>query len=235
MDRPEWIGVDKQNWVYATLTNNSNRGGDKQPGVDAANPRANNTQGNIIRWKEDLDFHATTFAWNHFIMAGDPSLARAEAKGSIKGDMFSCPDGIWVDGRGLMWIQTDMSTAAMGKGDLKNFGNNVMLAADVQTGDVRRFLVGPAGCEVTGVTETPDGRTLFVNIQHPGEPLSPNTDGSDVPNLHSDPAHPTRSSDLPAHSTGGDARRGAPSKMECAIPAPPAASRRARKRPTHRS
>jgi secreted PhoX family phosphatase len=34
---------------------------------------------------------------------------------------------------------------------------------------LRRFLVGPKGCEITGITETPDGRTLFVNIQHPGE------------------------------------------------------------------
>ena len=76
-------------------------------------------------------------------MAGDPSLPRAEAKGNIKGDMFSCPDGLWVDGRGVLWIQCDMSTSAMGKGDLKNFGNNMMLAADVNTGEVRRFLVGP--------------------------------------------------------------------------------------------
>lgn len=175
MDRPEWIAVDHQGWVYATLTNNSNRGADKYPAVDAANPRANNTQGNIIRWKEDGDFQATSFAWNHFIMAGDASLARADAKGNIKGDMFSCPDGLWVDGRGLMWIQCDMSTSSMGKGDLKNFGNNMMLAADVQTGEVRRFLVGPAGCEVTGVTETPDGKTMFVNIQHPGEPSNERT------------------------------------------------------------
>ena len=109
-------------------------------------------------------------------MAGDPSLPRAEAKGNIKGDMFSCPDGLWVDGRGVLWIQCDMSTSAMGKGDLKNFGNNMMLAADVNTGEVRRFLVGPAGCEVTGVTTTPDGKTMFVNIQHPGEPANELTD-----------------------------------------------------------
>ena len=176
MDRPEWIAVDKQGWVYTTLTNNSNRGGANQPAVDAANPRANNTQGNIIRWKEDGDFSGQTFAWNHFVMAGDPSLERAEAKGNIKGDMFSCPDGLWVDGRGVLWIQCDMSTSAMGKGDLKNFGNNMMLAADVNTGEVRRFLVGPAGCEVTGVTTTPDGKTMFVNIQHPGEPANELTD-----------------------------------------------------------
>jgi secreted PhoX family phosphatase len=196
MDRPEWIDIDKQGWVYATLTNNSDRGGNNQPAVDAANPRVNNTQGNIIRWKEDVDFHATTFAWNHFIMAGDPSLARAEAKGNIKGDMFSCPDGLWVDGRGLMWIQTDMSTSAMGKGDLKNFGNNMMLAADVQTGEVRRFLVGPAGCEVTGVTETPDGKTMFINIQHPGE----------TPSELNSPANPRAISNWPDQKPTGRPR-----------------------------
>jgi secreted PhoX family phosphatase len=47
-----------------------------------------------------------------------------------------------------------------------------MLAADPATREIRRFLTGPVGCEVTGVVTTPDGRTLFVNIQHPGEPLS---------------------------------------------------------------
>ena len=172
MDRPEWIAVDKQGWVYTTLTNNSNRGADKFPAVDAANPRVNNTQGNIIRWKEEGDFHGVTFAWNHFILAGDPSLERANAKGNIKGDMFSCPDGLWVDARGVMWIQCDMSTSSMGKGDLKNFGNNMMLAADVITGEVRRFLVGPSGCEITGATATPDGKTMFINVQHPGEPAS---------------------------------------------------------------
>jgi secreted PhoX family phosphatase len=34
---------------------------------------------------------------------------------------------------------------------------------------LRRFLVSPKGGEVTGITETADGKTLFVNIQHPGE------------------------------------------------------------------
>ena len=44
-----------------------------------------------------------------------------------------------------------------------------MLVADVETGDIRRFLVGPRGAEITGITSTPDGRTLFINVQHPGE------------------------------------------------------------------
>ena len=44
-----------------------------------------------------------------------------------------------------------------------------MLAADPATGDIRRFLVGPRGCEITGVTMTPDQRTMFIGVQHPGE------------------------------------------------------------------
>ena len=196
MDRPEWIDVDKQGWVYTTLTNNSNRGADKQPTVEAANARANNTMGNIIRWKEDGDFNGTTFAWNQFVLAGDPSLERADAKGNIKGDMFACPDGLWTDARGVLWIQTDMSTSAMGKGDLKNMGNNMMLAADARTGDIRRFLVGPSGCEITGATATPDGKTMFINIQHPGE----------SPSERSDPKNPGAISNWPDKKPGGRPR-----------------------------
>jgi uncharacterized protein len=200
MDRPEWIDIDKQGWVYCTLTNNSNRAAAStnpaQPATDAANPRANNTMGHIIRWKEDGDFDGTTFRWNHFVLAGDPTLERADAKGNVKGDAFACPDGLWTDARGVLWIQTDMSTSAMGKGDLTNLGHNCMLAADPRTGDIRRFLTGPAGCEVTGATATPDGRTMFINIQHPGE----------SPSERSDPAAPRRISNWPDQRADGRPR-----------------------------
>ena len=196
MDRPEWIAVDKQGFVYCTLTNNSNRGSDKQAGTDAANPRANNQMGHIIRWKEDGDFDGQGFTWTHFLLAGDPGNERAEAKGNVKGDALGCPDGLWVDGRGILWIQTDMSTSAMGKGELKNLGNNAMLAADPATGEVRRFLVGPAGCEITGATGTPDGRTMFINIQHPGE----------SPSERSDPKEPRKISNWPDFRPDGRPR-----------------------------
>ena len=196
MDRPEWIAVDKNGWVYCTLTNNSNRGAAGQPPVDAANPRANNSMGNIIRWKESGDFDATRFQWNHFILAGDPGNDRQDARGSVKGDMFACPDGLWADARGVLWVQTDMSTSAMGKGDLARLGNNAMLAADPRTGDIRRFLVGPRGCEITGATMTPDGKTMFINIQHPGE----------SPSERSDPDQPSKFSNWPDHRPTGRPR-----------------------------
>jgi uncharacterized protein len=197
MDRPEWLAIDPTNgWVYCTLTNNSNRGQPNFPGVDAANPRANNVFGQIIRWQEDRDFDATTFKWNHLVLAGDPANERAEAKGNVKGDLYACPDGIAFDARGLLWIQTDAHATQMYKGELKNIGNNQMLACDVRSGETRRFLTGPTNCEITGCTFTPDGRTMFINVQHPGE----------TPTDRSDPAEPAKFSNWPDYKPGGRPR-----------------------------
>jgi secreted PhoX family phosphatase len=196
MDRPEWTAVDRDGWVYCTLTNNSSRGAAGQPDTDPANPRANNTMGHIVRWKDDGDFDATTFYWQHFVLAGDPANARADARGNVRGDAFACPDGVWVDARGVLWIQTDMGGSVMGKGDFAGLGNNAMLAADPKSGEARRFLVGPPGCEVTGATGTPDGRTMFVNIQHPGE----------TPSERSNPEEPRRFSNWPDHRPDGRPR-----------------------------
>ncbi|NRF70426.1 PhoX family phosphatase [Aquincola sp. S2] len=188
LDRPEWVALDQNTReVYCALTNNSRRGGDKDPGTDAANPRANNTMGHVLRWKEAGDFDGETFEWTHFVLAGDPANERAEAKGNVRGDIFGCPDGLWVDARGVLWIGTDMSSSVMGKGEFARLGNNMLLAADPRSGEVRRFLTGPVGCEITGSTMTPDGRTLFINIQHPGE----------TPSEISDPANPMRFSRWP--------------------------------------
>lgn len=35
--------------------------------------------------------------------------------------------------------------------------------------ELKRFLVGPLEAEITGIAETPDGKAIFVNVQHPGE------------------------------------------------------------------
>ena len=170
MDRPEWIAGDPRTaTLYCALTNNTQRGVPGRPGVDAANPRAGNTMGAILRWTE-LGGHASTrFLWDHFVLAGDPANERAEARGNVQGDPFGSPDGLWLDPRGVLWIQTDASPTALGQGDYARLGNNMLLAADPRSGEVRRFLTGPVGCEITGAVGTPDMRTLFVSIQHPGE------------------------------------------------------------------
>ena len=72
-----------------------------------------------------------------------------------------------------------------------------MLCADPVTRETRRFLVGPKQCEITGVFVTPDEKTMFVGIQHPGE--TPN----EAPN---DPANPKQFSSWPDGATGGRPR-----------------------------
>jgi uncharacterized protein len=177
MDRPEWVAVDERSrWVYCTLTSNTRRGTPGHDGVDRANPRADNTMGHIIRWREEGDFAGERFEWNHLLLAGDPANGRAEAQGNIRGDIFAGPDTIGFDARGVLWIGTDFDT---GHPETRRMGNNQLLACNVATGEVRRFLTGPVGSEITGITFTPDGRTMFVNIQHPGSGVK--RDGSDSP------------------------------------------------------
>ena len=130
-----------------------------------------------MRWKEaGADAAATRFSWDVFVLCGDPESKDEAKRGNIKGDVFGSPDGLWFDARGVLWIQTDVSTSTLLKGDYATMGNNQMLAANPETREVRRFLTGPNGCELTGVTSTPDGRSMFVNIQHPGEPASERND-----------------------------------------------------------
>jgi secreted PhoX family phosphatase len=69
-------------------------------------------------------------------------------------------------------VQTDIGEAEQNRGALAPFGNNQMLCANPETGEMRRFLTGPPGQEITGVITTPDKRTMFVNVQHPGATTS---------------------------------------------------------------
>jgi uncharacterized protein len=197
MDRPEWTGARPRTGgfdqieVYCTLTNNNRRGGTSvnnpdgstaagsaRPPVDAANPRANNLYGHIIRWREaGKSVAATTFGWNLFVQNGDTrttktALPTNDFKGNIVDDPdgsadYGAPDGLWFDPFGRLWVQTDQAGDALG--DWVNIGANCMVCADPNTGMTRRFLTGPRNCEVTGVTMTPDGKTMFVGVQHPGE------------------------------------------------------------------
>jgi secreted PhoX family phosphatase len=198
MDRPEWVAVHPTTGeAYCALTNNVNRGKAGSPGPDPINPRPDNVFGHIVRWREmGGDAAATRFAWDVFVLCGDPTLADANKRGTIKGDVFGSPDGLWFDTRGVLWIQTDVSTSVLNKGDYERIGNNQMLAADPATREIRRFLTGPNGCEITGVITTPDGRSMFVNVQHPGEPADERCD----------PAAPKAISSWPDGPAGGRPR-----------------------------
>lgn len=208
MDRPEWIAVHpRTKEVYVTLSNNTARGKgsplhQKNPvGAEPANPRAPNLMGHIVRWREaNADPASTRFDWDVFLLAGDPKHSDELKRGNAKGELaFAQPDGLYCDQRGVLWIQTDSSAQNMATADWENIANNQMLAADPQTGEVRRFLTGPVGCEITATQLTPDMRTMFVNIQHPGEAPLPHPG-------RNDPKKPKAISSWPDGEKGGRPR-----------------------------
>ena len=192
LHRPEWVSVDEVTKdVYVTLTN----GNDTATTVPrSVVPRAfNDVYGSILKWAETGgDNRSLTFDWDLFVLAGDRTR---DPRVDIQGDAFGSPDGIWSDPDRRVWIQTDVSNGSQRRGDYVNLGNNMMLAADPETREIRRFLTGPNGCEITGVITTPDQRAMFINVQHPGEA----TTALGAPT----PANPSAVSSWP---TGGKSR-----------------------------
>jgi secreted PhoX family phosphatase len=168
LDRPEWTAVDQRSGAcYVALTNGSGDRGATSGTRGAANGK--NPYGQIVRWFEDDNEHsATSFTWDVFAFAGDPTKPTPDTSVDDE-DRFSSPDGLFADRSGRLWIQTDVSSSRLNTGNFDRLGNNQMLCADPDTGEIRRFLSGPEGCEITGATMTPDQRTMFINIQHPGE------------------------------------------------------------------
>lgn len=158
-----------------------------------------NPNGHIIRWAENNgDVTATGFKWDVFLFGARATADAANVNLSnlTAANDFSSPDGLWFAKNGLLWIQTDdgaytdttncmMLAAVPGKvGDgakktVTNSDGGTSKAVDTYVGaslgeaNLRRFLVGPKECEITGIAETPDGKVLFVNIQHPGEDTAP--------------------------------------------------------------
>ena len=160
-----------------------------------------NPNGHIIRFAEDGGYaDALSFTWDVFLFGARATAdaANVNVSGLTDGNDFSSPDGLWFSyaNPGLLWIETDdgaytdvtncMLLAAVpgrvGDGATRTITNVDGAATQIVTTlvgkalgerNLRRFLVGPKECELTGITETPDGKTLFVNIQHPGEATVP--------------------------------------------------------------
>lgn len=166
-----------------------------------------NPHGHIIRFKEPgHPASAKSFVWDIFLFGAEEDSGDANLSGLTAKNSFSSPDGLWFSkATGICWIQTDdgaftdetncMMLAAIpgqvGDGGKVTVKNKMVVGGAEQTGTqetfvgaalgeakLRRFLVAPPGAEVTGITETADGRTLFVNIQHPGELSKPLSSGA---------------------------------------------------------
>jgi uncharacterized protein len=156
-----------------------------------------NVNGHILRVKEGTAGNAaTSFTWDVYVFGAESGAAAGTVNlSSLTDDQdFSSPDGLaFSPSTGIMWIQTDdgaytdvtncMMLAALpgtvGDGAKKTLNytkaDTTTLDVDTYVGKapgadkLKRFLVGPKGCEITGLCETPDGKAMFINIQHPGE------------------------------------------------------------------
>jgi secreted PhoX family phosphatase len=168
MDRPEDVEPNpKTGKVYLMLTNNTRR---KPEQVDAANPRAENAFGHIVEMTPPNGDHAApTFAWDILVKCGDPSVADVGAtfgSGTTKDGWFGMPDNCAIDAAGRLWIATDGNSAkATGRAD----GLWAIETEGEARGTGKHFFRCPVGAELCGPMFTPDDKTLFVAIQHPGE------------------------------------------------------------------
>ena len=171
MDRPEDVEPHPVTGnIYVVMTFNERRTAAQ---VDAANPRAENKWGHIIeivppRVNGKPDHAATECDWGFFIVAGDPSKPEQKARyaNPPSANGWVCaPDNVAFDPSGRIWISTD------GQEDAAGFNDSLYAAATSgpARGATRCFFTGPDGSEICGPEFTPDGRTLFLAIQHPGE------------------------------------------------------------------
>jgi len=166
MDRPEDVEPDPRTGrVWVMLTNNDRRG----PGEEnAANPRHSNRFGHIIEITEPGgDFASETSAWEILVRCGDPAIAEVGATWNpftSENGWLARPDNCALDAKGRLWVSTD--------------GNDDTGAADglwaIETegkrrGSGRHFFRCPVGAELCGPRFTPDGETLFLAVQHPGD------------------------------------------------------------------
>jgi len=146
LDRPEDIEIHPVSGdVIVALTNNLSRG---------------NSFGSLLKIQEknsdasSLEFDASTF------------LSGGEETG------FACPDNLAFDSQGDLWFTTDISNKSINKAPYEFMKNNSLFYLPLKgagAGKAHRVASGPVGSELTGPVFSPDGRTLFLSVQHPGE------------------------------------------------------------------
>lgn len=145
-DRPEDVEINPNNGeILVSLTNNYKK---------------NNLFGSILRIREkNNDYLSTEFESSTFLAGGEETA-------------FACPDNLAFDPAGNLWFTTDMSGSKMNKPPFTNFGNNglfVVPQSGKYAGKAIQIASGPMDSELTGPCFSPDGKTLFLSVQHPGE------------------------------------------------------------------
>ncbi|UQV18954.1 PhoX family phosphatase [Brevundimonas albigilva] len=206
MDRPEDVAVDSRTGrVFVMLTNNNRRGADR---LNPANPYVENLHGHVLdltppqaSWGPD--HAAERFGWDVFVKAGPPSVANlAPTYHPDNQAWFASPDNAAFDPQGRLWVSTDR-----GGDQQRDNAPDGLFGCDISGPGRALFKMlyaAPVDAELTGQEFTPDGRTVFVAVQHPGE-----GDGStcDTPSTRwpdFDPSTPPRPSVVAVRRADGE-------------------------------
>lgn len=164
---------------------------------NGATAQNGNPNGHLLRIKEAaIGSAATTFTWDIYLFGAqsDADTSKVNLSSLTADQDFSSPDGlVFSPSTGIMWIQTDdgaytdvtncmmlaaipgqvgdgaKRTLSYTKADTSTLSVDTFVGKAPTATTLKRFLVGPKACEITGLTETPDGKAIFINIQHPGE------------------------------------------------------------------
>ena len=155
MDRPEDFEIHPLTGdVYLTLTNNYSKNKPESK---------NNYHGKILKIvHKDNDYLLDTFESEDFVVGGVDSR-------------ISCPDNLAFDKSGNLWVTNDISGSMINKDPYKSFKNNGLYyipTSGEHAGHVFQVASAPVEAELTGMSFTPDYKTLFLSVQHPGEKSS---------------------------------------------------------------
>ncbi len=171
MDRPEDMETNPVTGrVYAIMTKNKKMTADK---LNAVNTRPENFFGHIIEMippggsAADADHAADSYGWDLFVLAGNPKDPAHGAKfhpATSESGWFVTPDNLTFDPKGRMFVATD------GANDFDIADGIYGVDTEGPARGLPKLLFAcPKGAEATGPFFTPDGTTLFVSVQHPGE------------------------------------------------------------------
>ena len=177
MDRPEWITVDpitQGGLLHADQQQQPRR---RRPALHGRRQPARQQH---LSARSSAGRKAATstprLRLEHLVLAGDPKHGRWEAQGNIKGDSFGSPDGLWFD-RARRAVDPDRRVHLhAGQGRLHQPAQQPDAGVRPHPGRDSPLPGGPRRLRGHGLTASPDLRTLFINIQHPGEPANERSD-----------------------------------------------------------
>lgn len=143
-DRPEDIQINPATGdVIIAITNNVSK---------------RNFYGSLLKISEQKDHDSLEFQSSTFVSGG--------LKTGI-----ACPDNLCFDRKGNLWVTVDIDEKSVGKGPYSGFGNNGLFYIPVSganAGVPVQVASGPVDSELTGPWFSPDHKTLFLSVQHPG-------------------------------------------------------------------